>query len=88
MPSYSESLIPSARAAKDASSTGGTTQTTLVCGIVGSIATACDSSLYTIATSVVSVSSVDLQYVLEVLHTSGYTATVSGTTLTVTWGGS
>ena len=86
MPNYSESVIPNARAAKDASSTGGTTQTTLVCGVVSAIATACDSSTYSISTSVVGASSTDLQYILEVLHTGGFTAAVVGTNLVVSWG--
>lgn len=85
MPNYSESLIPNARAAKDASSTGGTTQTTLVCGVVSAIATACDSSTYSISTSVVGATSVDLQYILEVLHTAGFTASISGSNLLVSW---
>ena len=85
MPNYSESLIPNARAAKDASSTGATTQTTLVCNIVQAIATACENGTYAISTSVVGASSVDLQYVLEVLHTGGYTASIVGSNLSAQW---
>ena len=86
MPNYSESLIPNARAAKDASSTGATTQTTLVCGVVQAIAGACDTSATSISTSVVGYGSTDLQYILEVLHTGGYTAAIVGTNLAVSWG--
>lgn len=87
MPSYSESLIPSARAAKDASATGSSTQTSLVCQVVNAMVTACDGSSYTISTSVVGATTVDLQFVLEVLHTSGFDAAISGSNLVVSWAG-
>lgn len=85
MPNYSECLIPNARAARDATSTGETTQTTLVCLVVIAIATACNGSLSSISVSAVGYGSTDLQYVLEVLHTGGYTASISGSNLLVNW---
>ena len=85
--SYSESLISSARAAKDASSTGSSTQTALVVLAARAIAAACATSAYTCTMSVSGASSVDLQYILEVLHTSGYTTSISSTTLTINWVG-
>ena len=84
---YSESLLSSARAAKDASSTGSSTQTALVVLAVRAIAAACGNSAYTASISVSGASSVDLQYLLEVLHTSGYTTSISSTTLTISWVG-
>ena len=82
---YSESLISSARAAKDASDTGSTTQTALVILAVRAIAAACGTSASTCSISISGASSTDLQYLLEVLHTSGYTTSISSTTLTITW---
>jgi hypothetical protein len=84
---YSESLISSARAAKDASSTGSSTQTALVILAVRAIAAACGTSAYTASISVSGATSVDLQYLLEVLHTSGYFTQIVTTTLTITWVG-
>lgn len=85
MPNYSESLISNARAAKDASSTGTSTQTTLVVLVVRAIAAACGTGAYTATASISGTSSIDLQYLLEVLHTGGYSTDISGTTLTITW---
>jgi hypothetical protein len=82
---YSESLLSSARAAKDASSTGTSAQTALVILAVRAIAAACGTNAYTASISVSGASSTDLQYLLEVLHTSGYITSISGTTLTITW---
>lgn len=82
---YSECLISSARAAKDASSTGSSTQTQLVVLIVRAIAAACGAMANTASVSVNGESNVDQIYVLEVLHTSGYSASVVGTTLTISW---
>ena len=82
---YSESLLSSARAAKDASSTGSSTQTALIVLAVRAIAAACVTSAYTCTMSVSGASSADLQILLEVLHTSGYTTSISSTTLTINW---
>lgn len=82
---YSESLISSARAAKDASSTGASTQTTLVVLAVRAIALACGAGAYTASISVSGASSIDLQFLLEVLHTCGYQTSITTTTLTITW---
>lgn len=82
---YSECLISSARAAKDASSTGLSTQTQLVVLIVRAIAAACGLGNYSASVSVNGESNTDQMYVLEVLHTSGYGASVTGTTLTIQW---
>jgi hypothetical protein len=82
---YSESLISSARAAKDASSTGLSTQTALVVLAVRAIAAACATGAYTTSISVNGESNVDQLYVLEVLHTSGYATSVTGTTLAISW---
>lgn len=85
MPNYSESLISNARAAKDASSTGTSTQTTLVILVVRAIAAACGTGAYTCTASISGATSVDLQYLLENLHTCGYQTTIATTTLTITW---
>lgn len=85
MPNYSESLISNARAAKDASSTGTSTQTALVILAVRAIAAACGTPAYTASISVSGASSMDLQYLLENLHTCGYSTSISSTTLTITW---
>lgn len=82
---YSEVCIPSMRCAVDASATGATTQTTLLILVAKAILTACDSSLYTCTASVSGATSVDLQLLLEVLHTCGYSTSIATTTLTVTW---
>lgn len=84
---YSESLISSARAAKDASSTGASAQTALVVLAVRAIAAACGTSAYTCTMSISGATSANLQYLLEVLHTSGYTTSISTTTLTINWVG-
>jgi len=85
MPNYSESLISNARAAHDASSTGSSTQTALVILAVRAIAAACGTSAIFCTISVAGASSVDLQYLLENLHTCGYTTSITSTTLTITW---
>jgi len=85
MPNYSESLLPNARAAKDASSTGASTQTALVVLAVRAIAAACATGAYTAAISISGATSIDLQYILEVLHTGGFQTSIATTTLTITW---
>lgn len=85
MPNYSESVIIGARAAKDASSTGTTAQTTLFCVTSIAIITACDAAAYSCTSSVSGATSENLQALLETLHTSGYQTSISGTTLTTTW---
>jgi hypothetical protein len=82
---YSESVISSARAASDASSTGATAQTILLVTVMRAILLATLTPANTATASVAGATTANLQYLLEVLHTSGYTATVSGTTLTVSW---
>lgn len=86
MPSYSESVVPSARGAIDASNAGGTTQKTLECVVSRAIVAACDASAYTCTASVSGATSIDLQYILELLHVHGYTTSIASTTLTITWG--
>lgn len=82
---YSESVIPGARAAVDASSTGSSTQTTFLCVASRAIVAACDASAYTCTMSISGITSVDLQVLLEQLHTFGYTTSISSTTLTINW---
>ena len=82
---YSESLLSSARAAHNASDTGSTAQSALVVLAVRAIALATGSSAYTCTMSVSGATSADLQYLLEVLHTSGYTTSIASTTLTINW---
>lgn len=86
MPNYSESVVPGARAAIDASNAGGTAQKSLECVVSQAIVAACDTSAYTCTASVMGATSADLQYILELLHVHGYQTSISGTTLTVTWG--
>jgi hypothetical protein len=85
MPNYSESLISNSRAAKNASSTGTSAETTLVILVVRAIAAACGNGAYTASVSVSGASSAILQYVLENLHTAGYQTAIATTTLTITW---
>ncbi len=85
MAQISESVIPSARAASDASSTGGTAQTTFFCVVSRAIVAACDSSAYTCTASISGITSTDLQALLEQLHLAGYTTSIATTTLTVSW---
>lgn len=82
---YSETCISSARAAHDLATTGTSTQSALVILVMKAILTACGTPAFTCTASVSGASTTDLQYILEVLHTSGYTASVSGTTLTINW---
>lgn len=82
---YSESVIPGARAAVDASNAGTTAQTTLACVASRAIVAACDAAAYTCTMSVSGATSENLQFLLEVLHTSGYTTSISTTTLTINW---
>jgi hypothetical protein len=86
MPSYSDSVVPGARAAKDGSDAGATAQKTLECVAALAIVTACNVPLYTATFSIAGATSQNAQYILELLHVHGYTATVAGTTVTVTWG--
>ena len=85
MAQVSESVIPSARGAYDASTTGGTAQTTFACVVSRAIVAACDSSAYTCTASISGITSTDLQWLLEQLHSAGYTTSISSTTLTVNW---
>lgn len=85
MPNYSEVVIPNARAAKDASTTGATAQTTLLCVTAIAIITACDAGAFTCTSSVSGATSQDLQTLLEILHTCGYQTSIATTTLTTTW---
>jgi hypothetical protein len=82
---YSELVISSARAAHDASTTGTSTQTALLVLVMKAILTATGTPAFTCTASVSGASTTDLQFLLEVLHTSGYTTSISGTTLTVNW---
>jgi len=86
MPNFSESVVPGARAAIDASNAGGTAQKTLECVVSRAIVAACDSSAYTCTASVAGATSADLQYILELLHVHGYQTSITTTTLTITWG--
>lgn len=81
---YSESLLSSARAAKDASANVNA-QTALIILADRAIAAACGTGAYTASISVSGASSTNLQFLLEVLHTSGYFTNISSTTLTITW---
>ncbi len=85
MANFSENVIPGARAAVDASGSGSDAQTTLMCVASRAIVAACDSSAYTCTMSVSGATSANLQALLEVLHTSGYTTSISSTTLTINW---
>lgn len=85
MTNYSESVIPGARAAFDASNSGADAQTTLMCVASRAIVAACDASAYTCTMSVSGATSANLQALLEVLHTHGYTTSISTTTLTINW---
>jgi hypothetical protein len=82
---FSETAISSARAAHDLATTGTSTQSALVILVMKAILTACGTPAFVATASVSGASTTDLQYILEVLHTSGYTASVSGTTLTINW---
>lgn len=82
---FSESVIPGARAAVDASATGATAQTTFFCVASRAIVAACDAATYTCTMSISGITSADLQSLLELLHTSGYTTSISSTTLTISW---
>lgn len=82
---YSETCISSSRAAHDLATTGTSTQSALVILVMKAILTACGTPAFTATASVSGASSIDLQYLLEVLHTSGYTTSISSTTLTVNW---
>lgn len=85
MPGYTANVIPEARAAVDASSTGASTQTTFMCVASRAIVAACDASAYTCTMSISGITTVDLQWLLEVLHSSGYNTSISSTTLTINW---
>lgn len=86
MPSISESVIPWARAAKDASDAGTTAQKTFECVASRAIVAACDAAAYTATFSIAGANSQDAQYILELLRTQGYTVTVAIAVVTVTWG--
>lgn len=85
MPSYSESLIPSARAAKDSSSLGTNAQNALVVLAVRAIAAACGTGTYTAVWSITGATSENTQYLLEVLRTSGFTVSITTTNMTAVW---
>lgn len=83
--SYSESVIGSARMAHDASSTGSTSQTTLFILVQRAILAACGTGAFSCTASISGATSVNLQALLETLHTSGFSTSISSTTLTVSW---
>lgn len=85
MPNYSEIVIPNARAASEASRQGTSAQTTLTCVAANAIITACDAAAFTATMSVAGATSANLQFLLEVLHTCGYTTSITTTTLTISW---
>ncbi len=85
MAQVNDSVIPSARAASDASATGGTAQTTFFCVVSRAIVAACDTSAFTCTASISGITTTDLQVLLENLHQAGYTTSISSTTLTVNW---
>lgn len=80
-----DSLIPTRRAAVDASKTGATAQTTLAITAARAILAACDTPAFTANFSIAGATSENLQYVLEQLHNAGFDTSISSTTLTVTW---
>lgn len=82
---YSEMVISSSRAAHNASDTGTTAQTILLVTAMRAILLATLTPAYTTTISVAAATSANLQTLLEVLHTSGYTTSISGTTLTINW---
>lgn len=83
---FSESVVPNSRGAVDASNAGGTAQKTLECVASRAIVLACDASAYTCTMSVAGATSENLQYLLELLHIKLYSTSITGTTLTITWG--
>lgn len=82
---YSEMVISSSRAAHNASDTGATAQTILLVTAMRAILLATLTPAYTCTMSVSGATSQDLQTLLEVLHTSGYTTSIATTTLTINW---
>lgn len=82
---YSETVISSRRAANNASSTGTSAQTILFVTVMRAILLATLTPAFTATASVSGATSENLQTLLEYLRTSGYDASVSGTTLTVSW---
>ena len=82
---YSETVISSSRAAHNASDTGTTAQTILLVTAMRAILLATLTPAYTCTMSVAAATSENLQTTLEILHTSGYTTSISGTTLTINW---
>lgn len=80
-----DGLIPSAVAAHEASTDHAGTQTTLMSLAAADIAAATSAGNYTCTVSVSEQTSNDIQYLMEALHGLGYTISLSGTTLTVSW---
>lgn len=80
-----DGLVPTAICSHQASVDHAGTQTTLIALAAAAIATACSAGNFTCTVSMSGQASNDVQYLLELLRNEGYTATLSGTTLTVSW---
>lgn len=80
-----DNIIPSNRAAVDASTTGASAQTTLRITAARAILAACDTPALTCTMSIAGATTQNLQNLLEDLHSAGYTTSISTTTLTINW---
>jgi hypothetical protein len=80
-----DGLVPTAIAAHQASVDHAGTQTTLIALVAADIAVATSAGNFSCTVSVSGQASNDVQYVIELLRNEGYTATLSGTTLTISW---
>jgi hypothetical protein len=80
-----DGLIPTAIASHQASLDHAGTQTALIALAAAAIATASSAGNYSCTVSMSGQTSDNVQYLLELLRNEGYTATLSGTTLTISW---
>jgi hypothetical protein len=82
---YSDEIFMDALAAHKAAQTSTATQTVFKNAVLAAIVTAFTAGLYTATVAVGSTPSQDVQYVLQQLNNSGYTASVTGTNLVANW---
>lgn len=83
--SYSDTLIPSAKAVHDVAASGGqnNAQNYAILSTWYDIGLAASQPLFYTQVNTSTFSSKDLQEVLNILHTNGYSTSITGTTLTI-----
>lgn len=80
-----DDVLISSTAAHNRSGDPSGTQTVLMDACAAAIQTAVTAGNFTCTLSLSGKASQDIQFLLEALHNSGYTTSISSTTLTINW---